>query len=420
MENCNRRHEPEMRNAETSDPGMVMTPLARAAGSAPVRVLHVIDNLNKGGAQVLLVDLCATRIQARQNCVHEVVTLHGEGPHAERLRSAGIVTRSLSSSKVFLHEIISRLASRLRCHNYDVLHLHLPAATLIGSFVARLITEVPVLVTVYAVKNQLRWPAYNLFRFVAPLVRCFVIIVPVSHAELKSIGVSDDKIRFLPMGLNFDGADPGRHDELRRALAVTYGFDAHRPLLLSVARLARDRHIHVLVDAMSVISQACPEALLLMIGDGDQRGELERTVRQRGLQRSVIFAEPRYDMWNVMPGCDVYLSAAVGDGTGVAAFQAMACARPVVAYDIIPMSEEQALRTKHGTFIAVRDAQALARVTCVLISDKDEARALGAKARRHIIEYASIDAMKAGYAELYDACARRSKGESSVNQSDFV
>jgi len=344
--------------------------------------------------------------------------LHGEGPHVARLRSNGIVTRGLSSSKFALHEIILRLAARLRCRDYDILHLHLPASSLIGCFLAWFFANAPVFVTVYAVKNQLRWPAYYGFRLIAPLVTKFITIVQISRAELRSIGVSDDKICYLPMGLDFESANPGRHDEVRRTLAATYGFDPGRPLLLSVARLARDRHIHTLVDAMTDISNACPDALLLMVGDGDQRAELERTVRQRGLDRNVIFAKPRPDVWNVMPGCDVYLSAATGHDIGVAALQAMACARPVAAYDLLAMPEEQELRSDQGMFIAARDARALARIVCALVHDKDKASVLGAKARQHVTECGSLSAMIRGYDNVYITHAHQFHASANAKQSD--
>jgi glycosyltransferase involved in cell wall biosynthesis len=240
--------------------------------------------------------------------------------------------------------------------------LHLPASTLIGTFLARLLTDKPVFVTIYTAKHQMRWPAYNAFRLIAPLVSKIITVLPVSRADLTSIGVSDDKIVFVPMGLDFAGANPFRHDEVRHALGATYGFDPQRPLLLSVARLARDRHIHLLVDAMTYISKTRPNALLLMVGDGNQRANLERSVERRGLQRNIIFGKPRLDVWNVMPGCDVYLTMASGHGAGIAALQAMACARPVAAYNMGAMQAEHELQTGQGMFIAARDAHALARV----------------------------------------------------------
>jgi glycosyltransferase involved in cell wall biosynthesis len=282
---------------------------------------------------------------------------------------------------------------------------------------ARFIADRPVFVTVYAAMHQMRWPAYYQFGLVAPLVSKLITVLPVSRAELRSVGVSDHKICFVPMGLDFAGSNPDRHDEVRLELAATYGFDPQRPLLLSVARLARDRHIHLLVDAMTAISQARPDALLLMIGDGNQRADLERMVDQRGLQRNIIFGKPRTDVWNVMPGCDVYMTMAAGHGHGVAALQAMACARPVAAYSMSPMLCEQALQTGQGMFIAARDAHALARVVCELLDDREKSSALGFKARKRVIECASLRTMIAGYEDLYAAYAHQPDRKPYARQS---
>jgi glycosyltransferase involved in cell wall biosynthesis len=378
-----------------------MTSSAHVHQASPVRILHIIDSLGLGGAQALLADLCTATTQGSRTIVHEIVALHGEGPQFERLRARGVVTHSLTSSRLAVHMIVSRLALRLRSHNYDILHLHLPVSAFIGSCLAWFLSDAPTFVTLYAAKHQLSWPIFRAFRLIAPMVSRIVTVLPPSHDELRCIGVSPEKMCFIPMGLDFADAHPHRHDEVRRVLGATYGFDLHRPLLLSVARLARDRYIHVLVEAMAEIAKERPDALLLMVGSGDQQAELEAFVQQHALARNVIFAAPRMDIWNVMPGCDVYLSAAVGSGIGVAALQAMACGRPVAAYNITPTPDERVLRTEHGVFIAARDARALARVVCELITDKAKATELGKKAQLRVLQCASLTSMIARYEELY-------------------
>src|SRR6476469_9204086 len=97
---------------------------AEAPGSSVVsrslKVLHVIDHLGLGGAQVLLCNLVRECSDVSGSpLTHEVLVLHGQGVHANRLREAGVPVRSLAASKRALPAIVLRLAAHLSRHDYD-------------------------------------------------------------------------------------------------------------------------------------------------------------------------------------------------------------------------------------------------------------------------------------------------------------
>ena len=366
----------------------------------PIRVLHVIDHLGVGGTQVLLVNLCTGSDDPTRSVRHEVLSLHGEGVHREALLRAGVGTRSLAASKRNLPLMLLRLVAHLSRRDYDILHLHLQASSLLGSLLAPWLRSVPVVVTVYALKEQLSATEFSLFRLIEPFVTTYVSLWE-RNDDLLSIGVRRDKIAVIPIGLDLRGASADRHRQVREDLAATYGFDPDRPLLLSVARLSADRHIHLLVECLAEIVAKRPDALLLMIGDGPERSRLEGMVQQRGIEQNIIFGNVRTDLWNIYPGCDVYLTSSGNCDTGVAAMQAMACERPVVAYTIAPMAEPQKLCECQGVFIQARDPATMAQSLDELLADVAEARRLGKRARDAVVDGFSLDRMLQRYRTLY-------------------
>jgi glycosyltransferase involved in cell wall biosynthesis len=283
--------------------------------------------------------------------------------------------------------------------DYDILHLHLQASSLLGATIAPLFRRVPILVTVYALKQQFRWPWFYLFSIISPMIRRFVSLW--DNSDLPSVGVNKGKIEVIPIGIDFRGADPTRHLEVRRALCQQYGFNIDQPLLLSVARLAADRHIHLLVESMKYIVAECPQARLLMVGEGEERERLEAFIQEHQLNENVIFAGVRTDLWDIYPGCDVYLSTSGDCDTGVAAMQAMACERPVVTYTIAQMTEPQKLCDCQGVFIQTRDPKALATATLQLLHDPTQARRLGQRGREKVLKDFSLDAMLQHHIDLY-------------------
>lgn len=365
----------------------------------PLRVLHVIDHLGIGGTQVLLANLCTWPIDSTSAARHEVLALHGAGPHFDRLSRDGIAVRSLSASKQNMLRIVACLVAHLSRRDYDVLHLHLQASSLLGAVISALVRRAPTIVTVYALKEQLRWPRFYLFAAIAPMTKAFVSLW--HNSDLASVGIDAKRVEVIQIGIDVRGADPARHLEVRRAICERYGLRAEQPLLLSVARLHADRHIHLLIEAMIHIAAECPEARLLMIGDGEEQRRLEAMLREHQLEQNVIFAGVRTDLWDLYPGCDIYMSSSGDCDTGVAAMQAMACGRPVVTYTIAPMSEPRKLCECQGVFVQTRDPAAMAQATLDLLRDPDEARRLGERGQAQILEQFSLDSMVQRYNSLY-------------------
>lgn len=366
-----------------------------------MRILHVIDHMGIGGAQVLLSNLCLGQGQVDGSVTGEVIVLRGIGEYAERLRRAGICVTSLGNSKADVVSIMMQLRQRLTERRHDVVDLHLPSASMMGVFLSPLRSRPPILVNVHALKAQLPPLLFYQYRLMAPWVEKFIVFLPNSQADLRSVGIRDSQISLIPMGLDLADASPAHHLELRRALALQYEFDAHRPLLLSVARLASDRYIHVILEAMKCITVECPRALLLMVGDGEERARLEAIAATKKLHDNIIFAGSRTDGWNLFPACDVYLSMCGGCRIGVAAFEAMACERAVVAHNIDPMNCKALECNEQGVFIAANNAESMANAVLDLLHHREKAAALGKRARANVLEHLSLQAMVRRYNAIY-------------------
>lgn len=74
-----------------------------------------------------------------------------------------------------------------------------------------------------------------------------------------------------------------------RILKDTYHLEG-RQVLLFVGRLIDIKNLFFLLDAFSLVVKRYPKAILLFVGDGDQREALERHAERNGLANHVIFA----------------------------------------------------------------------------------------------------------------------------------
>jgi N-acetyl-alpha-D-glucosaminyl L-malate synthase BshA len=75
----------------------------------------------------------------------------------------------------------------------------------------------------------------------------------------------------------------------------------------------------------------CVNARLVMVGNGPDRAELERSVRNQGLSELVDFVGERLDIVALLSSADVFLLPSTQESFGMSAMEAMACGTPVVA-----------------------------------------------------------------------------------------
>jgi len=75
----------------------------------------------------------------------------------------------------------------------------------------------------------------------------------------------------------------------------------------------------------------CVKARLVMVGNGPDRAELERSIENQGLGDEVDFLGERHDLVSLLSAADLFLLPSAQESFGMAAMEAMACQTPVVA-----------------------------------------------------------------------------------------
>ena len=98
--------------------------------------------------------------------------------------------------------------------------------------------------------------------------------------------------------------------------------------------MTKEKGHKVLLDAFKILTKKHRNLTLLLVGDGDLREELEREVRQNGLQDQVIFAGTRDDVPDLYRIMDIYINSSLTEGMPMSILEAMASGLPVVASDV--------------------------------------------------------------------------------------
>jgi len=183
--------------------------------------------------------------------------------------------------------------------------------------------------------NATRFATARLTRTFANSSDAVVVPTNAMARHLRQLGVRA-RIEVVPSGIDVDFFGSGRRDPaLRRRLGVGDG-DA---MLLYVGRVAKEKNIEVLIEALAL----APERSLRLIvaGDGLAREPAEHLTHRLGLEPRVRFlgAVPRADLPALYASADAFVMPSVTETQGLVLAEAMAAGLHIIAADAPPNRE---------------------------------------------------------------------------------
>jgi len=382
------------------------------------RVLRIIARLNVGGpaihATLLSGELDPDRYES-----HLVYGAEGPG-EGNYLEMQGLRLDRLHSVPALGREIepwrdwralgeINRIIRDVRPH---VVHTHTAKAGVLGRAAAWR-HRVPVIVHTFhghvfhGYFSPAKTAAFvHLERLLARVTTRLITVSDQVRDEILARGVgTPDRFEVIRLGLNLDrfAEAESRRGELRQEL----GIDAGAPVVGIVARLVPIKAHHVFLAAASAIAAARPDAVFLIVGDGECRPELERLARDRGLSRAVRFLGWRADLDRVYADLDVVMLTSRNEGSPVALIEAMAAGRPVVATRAGGVEE---LVGDAGQVSDVDDAPGLATQVLALLADPARRVEIGRRARSRVIPWYSHQRLLSDVDALYQRLLNEAGG----------
>jgi 1,2-diacylglycerol 3-alpha-glucosyltransferase len=177
--------------------------------------------------------------------------------------------------------------------------------------------------------NATRFAASQLTRTFANLADAVVVPTPAMRVHLRELGVRT-RIEVVPSGIDVARFGAGRRDEtLRRHLGAGEG----DRLLLCVCRLAKEKNVELLLEALA---RANDSSLKLAIaGDGPVRGELQELARKYGVAERTRFLGivARDRLPDLYASADAFVMPSTTETQGLVQVEALAAGAYVIAAD---------------------------------------------------------------------------------------
>lgn len=364
----------------------------------PPKVLHYLDTENYAGTEAHVLTLLRSLDPARYApallCRPDTV-LH------ERARTAGIPCYPAGNA--------TTLVRLLRRERFALIHAHDGNSKLRAVLAARLArTGTQVVATQHFVQ-----PAYTqrggwkgrvarlVHRAVNGLVTAHIAVSrAVLEAALVRSEVRAEQVTVIPHGILIPDVPAHENIQAKRA---GLGIPADAAIIATVARLSPEKGVEYLLRALSAVPDRPLGLHLLIIGDGDLRGQLETEAKALGLQKRVHFLGFRPDVLDWVAATDVFVLPSVAEPFGIALVEAMALGKPTVAVDVggpLEIVEDGVT----GLLVAPADPHSLALAMQRLLDQPKLAQAMGQAGRQRAAEHFSAAAMARRTEEVYRRC----------------
>ena len=287
---------------------------------------------------------------------------------------------------------LRQLTALMRDHSFALVHCHNPMSAALTRVAAKITGTKPVLYTAhgfhfYKGAPLHMWLVYGLmewllsfltdqqicinkedFRFAKKHFHCGKV------AYLHGVGINPEKIR---------GAESGI--AARREKRAELGIPGDAILVVSAGELIPRKNHETMLRAIAGTGDR-DDIIYVICGHGELEKELKEKAKELGIEKKVIFAGYRNDLFDIYRACDICAFPSLQEGLPVALLEAMATGLPVVCSDIRG-NNELIDEGKGGFRVPARDAGAYCLAIEDLADDKEAREYMGAYNRKKAEEY---------------------------------
>lgn len=375
------------------------------------KILYVLTKSNFGGAQRYVYDLVA---HLPSDTYEAVVAFGGVGDigsdagtlqtllEEKHIRTAFI--KNFARDIFLFKEVASlfELISLFIAERPDIVHVNSSKAGGLGAVAARLTGVRRIIFTAHGWPHQesRNWLARALIRFFSWLTVFFShTTIVVSHNDKKTAPAWGMQGSIIPVhnGIACTVVLPTQQ-EARSLLQDVTGIDIpqNKPWVITVAEFTKNKNLHTLISAFTSV----PDAILIVIGDGELAQELKSHTESLRLHDRVFFVGfvPHADTY--LTAADVFVLPSRKEGLPYAILEAGHAAVPVVASNVggIP---EMIVQNETGILIDPHNPDTLKEGIITLTQNPEKAKELAANLKNKVEQEFSIEQMLEETIALY-------------------
>ena len=169
---------------------------------------------------------------------------------------------------------------------------------------------------------------------------------------------------------------------------------------IMVGRYNDAKGYEYITEAWEIVHKKHPEWILNIYGSGEMQDDVERWIKERGLQDSMIMHEPTEQITQKYQESSLCVMSSRYEGFPLVIMEAMSCGVPCVSFDC-PFGPRNIIRDgEDGILVDYLNTKALADNICKVIEDENLRKRLGTNAKKNIQRF-SQDAIMQQWQDLF-------------------
>lgn len=295
-----------------------------------IKVLHVTYDMRIGGTEMVIKNIIEgngnTGIEMSIFCIEAPL-----GPWGQELQANGIHITTKERKPGFDVSLIFALRKHIKQQAIDVLHCHQYTPWVYGAL-ASIGTKARVIFTEHGrfYPDSTTWKR----RIINPLLlKCTAAVTAISKATKAALV----EFEFIPehrIDVIYNGIAPLVVDnEETQRIRTELNIPDDHIVLGTIARFDPIKNHQLMINAFKQVHDEHPNTTLIMVGDGEERANIENTITSLGLKESVILTGYQSKPANYLNLMDVFLLSSLSEGTSMTLLEAMSIGKPCVVTD---------------------------------------------------------------------------------------
>ncbi len=241
-------------------------------------------------------------------------------------------------------------------------------------------------------------------RQVAKAARKVILLSKRLAFRAEKLGVNKDRRVVIPSGVDYDYFDSERPEVQKKAASLREELDIGEDVVVGyVGRLSLRKGLTYLLQALRKIQREYSNTVLLVVGDGEERRNLEMIAKKSEIR--AVFAGWQKDVLPYYAVMDVFVLPSLFEGLPNVMLEAMAMEKPLVATDV-GANPDLVADGRNGFLVSVRDHEQIASALKRLIENPDLRKSMGVTNRRIVEKFFSWDKIVRQIEKLYNLYVR--------------
>lgn len=372
-------------------------------------ICQVLHSLDIGGAEVLAAGIArelSDRYRFVFACLDDEVGVLGK-----EFEERGVPMRVFDRQPGIDWKCSLRLASFFREHRIQIVHAH-QYTPFFQSLLARLAFRRPPIVFTEHGRHYPDTRSAKRVAFNRALLRSDDRLIGVGESVRRALvdneGLPEHRTETIYNGVPLDNFLAVNGDgDLKQKVRTELGIGIDEFAIIQVARLNALKDHTTAIRTLQRLLDGNVPAKLILIGDGEERPQLQQLVAEKQLAESVNFLGARSDIPQLLVAGDAFLLSSISEGIPLTLIEAMAAGIPVVSTNVggIPEVIEHG---RTGLLAPARNDEILASHLRVFWQCPDQRRELAESGCHRAIEHYSLKQMHQQYVDVYESLLSRS------------